>query len=104
MDKDHGKVISIAGQIVEVEFTENQPDLHNLLILEDNESTKMEVMKSSGPSTFYSLCLSEATNIYKGARVINTKKPITVPVGEGVLGRVMDIFGEQLDGLGEIKY
>ena len=61
-------------------------------------------MKSSGNSTFYCLCLLETTNIYRGARVINTKEPITVPVGEGVLGRVMNIFGEQLDGLGEIKH
>lgn len=36
-------------------------------------------------------------------KVVNTKKPITVPVGTGVLGRVMDLFGEPLDGLGEIK-
>ena len=104
MDKDHGKVVRITGQIVEVEFAENSPNLHDILILEDDTTTKMEVMKSSGPSTFYSLCFSETTSIYRGAVVINTKGPVTVPVGEGVLGRVMDIFGNQLDGLGEIKH
>ena len=104
MDKDHGKVIRIVGQIVEVEFAQNPPNLHDLLILADDKTTKMEVMRSSGPSTFYSLCFSETTNIYRGAIVINTKGSITVPVGEGVLGRVMDIFGDQLDGLGEIKH
>ncbi len=104
MDKNHGKVISVAGQIVEVEFAENLPDLHDLLILADDKTTKMEVIRSSGPSTFYCLCLSETTSIYRGAGVINTKGPITVPVGEGVLGRVMDIFGDELDGLGEIKH
>lgn len=104
MDKNHGKVIRVAGQIVEVEFTENPPDLHDLLILADDKTTKMEVMRSSGHSTFYSLCLSETTSVYRGAKVINTKEPITVPVGVGVLGRVMNIFGEQLDGLGEIKH
>ena len=94
MDKDHGKVVGVAGQIVEVEFAENPPNLHDLLLLEDDKTTKMEVMRSSGPSTFYSLCFSPTTNVYRGARVINTKEPVTVPVGEGVLGRVMDIFGE----------
>lgn len=103
MDKDRGKVIGVRGQIVEVEFAENPPNLHDLLILEGDKTTKMEVMRSSGPSTFYSLCFSKTTNIYRGTKVINTKKPITVPVGEGVLGRVMDIFGGDLDGLGEIK-
>ena len=103
MDKDHGKVIGVQGQIVEVEFAENPPNLHDLLILEDDKTTKMEVVRSSGPSTFYSLCFSKTTSVYRGARVINTKEPITIPVGEGVLGRVMDIFGGDLDGLGQIK-
>ena len=103
MDKDRGKVIRVQGQIVEVEFAENPPNLHDLLLLEDDKITKMEVMRSSGPSTFYSLCFSPTTNVYRGAAVINTKEGITVPVGDGVLGRVMDIFGGELDGLGEIK-
>ncbi|MEK7502664.1 MAG: F0F1 ATP synthase subunit beta [Patescibacteria group bacterium] len=103
MDKDRGKIIGVRGQIVEVEFAQNPPNLHDLLILEDDKTTKMEVIISSGPSTFYSLCFSKTTGIYRGARVINTKEPITIPVGEGVLGRVMDIFGGDLDGLGEIK-
>lgn len=104
MDKDHGKVIKVQGQIVEVEFAENPPNLHDLLLLEDDKTTKMEVMRSSGPSTFYSLCFSPTSNVYRGAGVINTKESITVPVGDGVLGRVMDIFGGDLDGLGQIKY
>src|SRR3989344_9244771 len=90
MDKDHGKVIRVTGQIVEVEFAENPPDLHDLLILEDDKTTRMEVMRSSGPSTFYSLCFSKTTSVYRGAAVINTKNSITVPVGVGVLGRVMN--------------
>ena len=45
MDKDHGKVIRVTGQIVEVEFAENPPNLHDLLILEDDKTTKMEVMR-----------------------------------------------------------
>jgi len=104
MNKDRGKVIGVRGQIVEVEFAENPPNLHDLLILEDDKTVKMEVMRSSGSSTFYTLCFSPTTGIYRGAKIINTKEPITVPVGEGVLGRVMDIFGGDLDGLGEIKY
>lgn len=103
MDKNSGKVIGVMGQIVEVEFAQNPPNLHDLLILEDDKTTKMEVMRSSGLSTFYSLCFSPTTSIYRGAKVTNTKESITVPVGEGVLGRVMDIFGGDLDGLGEIK-
>lgn len=103
MDKDHGKVLRVQGHIVEVEFLENPPNIHDLLILEDDKTTKMEVTKSSGPSTFFCLCLSHTAALYRGARIINTKKPILIPVGEETLGRVMDIFGEEVDGMGEIK-
>lgn len=58
---------------------------------------------SSKDQTYYCLLLSAGSNISKGAKVINTKRSIQVPVGEGVLGRVIDIFGAPRDGLGEIK-
>jgi len=103
MENSAGKILRIQGHIVEVEFTENPPNLHDLVIMEDDKDTKMEVIRSSGHSTFFCLCLSHTTNLYRGAKVINTGKPILVPVGDGVLGRVMDIFGNEIDGKGEIK-
>ncbi len=88
--------------MVEVEFSKNPPNLHDLLVLEDDKETKMEIIRSSGHSTFFCLCLSHTTNLYRGATVINTEKPILIPVGEKVLGRVMDIFGGEIDGKGKI--
>lgn len=104
MEKSIGKIVKIQGNIVEVEFVENPPMLHDLLILEEDQTTKLEVMRSSGKSTFFCLCLSHTTSLYRGAKIINTQKPIMIPAGEGVLGRVMDIFGNPIDGLGEIKH
>ncbi|MEK7559496.1 MAG: F0F1 ATP synthase subunit beta [Patescibacteria group bacterium] len=104
MNKDYGKVLRIQGHIVEVEFLGTPPNLHDLVFLDNDKSTRMEVVRSSGPSRYFCLCLSQTTNLYRGAKVINTKMPILIPVGEGVLGRVMDIFGEELDGMGEIKH
>lgn len=103
MDKDYGKIIRIQGHIVEVEFSDNPPNPHDLLMLKDDKSTRMEVIRSSGPSRYFCLCLSHTNRLYRGAKIINTKKPILIPVGESTLGRVMDIFGEELDGMGEIK-
>src|SRR3989344_2103645 len=104
MDKNHGKIIRIQGQIVEVEFSEHLPNLHDLLIFENDQKTKMDVIRSSGANKFFCLCLTSPEKLYRGAKVINTNKPILVPVGEGVLGRVMDIFGQELDGLGKMNF
>lgn len=104
MNKNYGKIIRVQGQIVEIEFAEHMPSLHDLLILESDPNTKIEVIRSSSPNKFYCLCLTSTAKLYRGARVMNTNKPILVPVGQGVLGRVMDIFGQELDGLGKINY
>lgn len=92
-----GKVISITGQVVEVEFLQEKPNIHDLLVLEENSQVKLEVYTSSGPNVFYCLALSNEYLLYRGARVVNTNKQILFPVGKEVLGRVMDIFGNPID-------
>lgn len=99
---DYGVVLSTRGHIVEVEFSKEKPSFHDLLYLEGDESVKMEVYASSGPSAYYCLAFSPTQKIKRGAKVINTKKGIEIPVGEGLLGRVIDIFGNPIDGKGEI--
>lgn len=100
---DYGKIVAIQGHIIEVEFRENQPKSHDILVLDNDTSTKMEVFASKEGNRFFCLSLSPTQKVSRGMIVINTKKPILVPVGIGVLGRTMDIFGQPLDGLGEIK-
>ncbi|MBI2621941.1 MAG: F0F1 ATP synthase subunit beta [Candidatus Levybacteria bacterium] len=104
MEKSHGKIIAVEGQVVTVEFdSENIPSISDALVLKDDQTFRMEVLISSSESTFYCLAFSPTEKLYRGAEVLNTKSPIQVPVGEGVLGRVVNIFGEPLDGKGEIK-
>lgn len=98
-----GTIIAIYGQVVEVEFSENQPNLHDLLFLESDPSVKFEVFGSSKGSTYYCLLLSESSKLQRGHRVVNTAEPIKVPVGEQVLGRIMNVFGEAQDGAGKIE-
>lgn len=98
-----GIVIGIQGQIIEVEFKKNPPNIHDLLIVNENQNIKMEVLRSSGQNSFYCLNLSPISGLSRGLHVINTGKPILIPVGVGILGRVMNIFGDPLDGKGEIK-
>lgn len=98
-----GKIISIQGQIVEVEFRDEQPNIHDILISEDDPLVKLEVSVSSGHSAFYCLSLGSIDKLCRGMKVANTKKPILIPVGQNSLGRVIDIFGNPLDGKGKIE-
>ena len=99
----YGKVISIQGQVLEVQFLEGQPNLRDILVLENDANTKIQVFISSGKSSFFCISLSPTYNISRGMKVINIKQPIVVPVGIEVLGRAMNVFGEPIDGIGEIK-
>lgn len=100
---DAGKIIGIQGQIIEVEFKNHEPSVHDILVLEDDSSIKMQVALPSGPSSFFCLSLSSTDKLYKGLKVLNTKKPILIPICAGVLGRALNMFGEPIDGLGAIK-
>ena len=98
-----GQIIGIQGQIIEVEFKGNQPSVHDILVLEDDMMVKMQVASQNGPQSFFCLSLSSTEKLYRGLKIINTKKPILIPTGQGVLGRALNIFGESLDGLGKIE-
>ncbi len=98
-----GKIIGIQGQIIEVEFKSHEPSVHDILTLEDDPNIKMQVSLPSGPASFFCLSLSSTDKLHRGQKVINTKKPILIPTGIGLLGRALNIFGEPIDGLGKIK-
>lgn len=102
--KMKGKIIAILGQVVEVEFaTKQAPHVHDVLYLEDDEKIFMEVYSSSGIGTFYCLLLSSSKNLKRGKIVVNSQNSISIPVGQSTLGRAIDIFGNPLDGKGELE-
>lgn len=93
-----GNVLSIKGDIVEVEFLEDKPNIHDLLICEDDESIKLEVYSSSTDTSFYCLALTSVTQLHRGSPIISTLTPLKIPVGSEILGRIIDVFGEPQDG------
>lgn len=95
-----GKIISINGQVVEVTFGKGTPSLHDVLYLKDDPSVLLEIYASSDSGVYYCLLLSTTNNIYRGQTIINTEKPLNFPVGEAVLGRLLDVFGNAQDGKG----
>lgn len=103
MNRATGKIKSVKDYIVEVEFAlGHEPKANDILVLEENASVKMQVYRSSSYLCFYCFLLSALHHVYRGARVMNTGNSLTVPVGEGILGRVTDIYGNPRDGHGPI--
>jgi len=98
-----GLIVGVQGQIIEVTFKKNQPSVHDILVLEDDPNMKMQVAFPSGSQSFFCLGLGPTEKLYRGLKVVNTKKPIMIPTGPALLGRAMNIFGEPIDGLGPIK-
>jgi F-type H+-transporting ATPase subunit beta len=98
-----GKVVSVKGQIVEVEFTGEKPRIFDVLVYREDPNVKMEVYTSASPNSFFCLALTDVTKLHHGSDVVNTEQPIKVPVGAELLGRVIDTLGEPQDGLGPLK-
>jgi len=98
-----GKIVSVRGQVVEVIFKKRQPNIRELLYLEESPDARLQVYSSSGNQTFYCLALSSVERMYRGAKVIKTEQTISFPVGNSLLGRAVNVFGEPYDDLDQIK-
>ena len=109
MMKDIGKVVQIIGAVVDVEFEENKvPDIYDALIVYvtrngQNERVVLEVQQQLGDGRVRTVAMSATDGISRGMDVENTGKPIEVPVGTEVLGRILNVTGDAIDGMGEIK-
>jgi F-type H+-transporting ATPase subunit beta len=103
LPKSKGKVVSIHGQVAEVEFFKFPPRLHEILILEEDDKVRMKVHSSSETGGFYCLILSSPDKLYRGATVVNTGEIMSIPVGEEVLGRVINVYGEAMDSGEKLK-
>lgn len=98
MSTNYGTIVSVEGQIAEVEFLSGKPSLHDILTLEDDPSLRLEVRVSSREDAYFCFVLGPASKLRRGARVLNSGEQISIPVGREFLGRVLDMFGSPLDG------
>ena len=97
----HGKISQIMGAVVDVEFTDSQlPEIMNALKIkrEDGSELILEVAQHLGDSTVRTVAMDTTDGLVRGYPVENLKKPISVPVGEKVLGRLFDVIGNTIDG------
>jgi F-type H+-transporting ATPase subunit beta len=98
-----GKVRSIHGSVVEVTFPRNRlPALRNLLVFEEDRRVRLEVVSHSDPTSVLCISMTGVSGLYRGAPVLDTGSSIRVPVGDGVLGRMFNLFGEATDRQGDV--
>lgn len=102
MLKSQGKIVGIRGHIAKVQFDYDQPRVHQILVGAEDDRIRLKVHSSSGENTYYCLLLSDSDQIKRGMVVVNTGGVMAIPVGETMLGRVVDVFGRPIDGAGEI--
>lgn len=93
-----GKVVSVKGQIIEVEFLDEKPNINDVLVLKEDAEVKMEIYTSATSTSFFCLALTEATKLHHGSVVVSTGQPIKIPVGPEMLNRVVDTLGNPVDG------
>jgi F-type H+-transporting ATPase subunit beta len=101
-----GKVVQIIGTVVDVDFPVGDlPDINNAIEIEAGADSKVvvEVQQHMGNNWVRCLSMDTTDGMRRGAEAVDTGQPITVPVGRGCLGRLFNVLGDTLDGLGEVK-
>jgi len=100
-----GKVVQIMGTVVDMKFPQDElPAINNGIVIPMNGSKVIvEVQAHVGNNWVRGVALTSTDGLARGAEVIDMGAPITVPVGRATLGRLFNIFGEPIDGLGEVK-
>jgi F-type H+-transporting ATPase subunit beta len=101
----NGKIVSVIGAVVDVKFEDGHlPPILNALEVGGRDSRLvLEVAQHLGENTVRTIAMDGTEGLVRGQPVIDTGDAITIPVGEGTLGRIMNVIGEPIDERGPIK-
>ncbi len=99
--ENKGRVVKAIGPIIDVQFSGLVPPLGRALYVPDI-NISMEVVEYAEDKTVRCMALSSTDTIQYGMSVVDTQKPVSIPLGKGILGRVVNTFGEPLDNLGPL--
>ena len=98
----NGTVIQIIGAVIDVEFPkENLPKIYDALTV-DETGLVLEVQQQLGDGVVRTIAMGASEGLKRGVSVTNTENPISVPVGEATLGRIMNVLGEPIDEKGDV--
>jgi F-type H+-transporting ATPase subunit beta len=107
-----GKISQVIGAVVDVEFEEKMPDILNALKIEQKGDPAkgtldfditLEVALHLGDGKVRTVAMQATDGLVRGMAAVDTGLPITVPVGTGALGRILNVVGDPIDKLGPVK-
>ncbi|HUD85205.1 MAG TPA: F0F1 ATP synthase subunit beta [Xanthobacteraceae bacterium] len=99
-----GRITQVIGAVVDVQFEGHLPAILNALETRNGgQRLVLEVAQHLGESTVRTIAMDTAEGLVRGQEVSDTGAPITVPIGVGTLGRIMNVIGEPVDEAGPIK-
>jgi len=105
-----GRIVQCIGAVVDVEFPRDQiPKVYDALIVPGDDSSvaekglTLEVQQQIGDGVVRTIAMGSSDGLRRGMAVVNSGNQITVPVGHGTLGRIMDVLGRPIDEAGDIK-
>ncbi len=106
MSKNIGKIVQVIGPVVDVAFENGElPQLLSAIEipLENQESLIVEVAQHTGDERVRCVAMGSTDGLVRGMDAIDTGAPIEVPVGDEILGRMFNVLGREIDGLGKVN-
>ncbi len=97
-----GEIVKISGPVIDVRFSGKLPPINTLLTIEGVDK-HIEVAMHIAKNTVRAIALEATEGLSCGLKVVSDGNGIMVPVGDGVIGRVVDVLGRPIDGKGDIK-
>ncbi|HXY24131.1 MAG TPA: F0F1 ATP synthase subunit beta [Candidatus Acidoferrum sp.] len=103
-----GKIVKVSGPVVDIEFTGNLPEIYNALTVEYEIKSQpakvtLEVQQHLGDKCVRAISMAGTEGLKRGFEVMDSGAPISVPVGEAVMGRVFDVTGNPVDERGPVE-
>jgi F-type H+-transporting ATPase subunit beta len=107
MSQSIGKVIQVIGPVVDVSFEESGSDLPEIfdaleITRENGQILVLECQQHIGEHTIRTVAMDSTDGLSRGMKVVSTGKSISMPVGDAIRGRLLNVIGEAIDGIGEI--
>ncbi|HRT56789.1 MAG TPA: F0F1 ATP synthase subunit beta, partial [Candidatus Paceibacterota bacterium] len=102
-----GKIVQVIGPVVDVEFPGGVPPIYNALTVDYKVGDQpihltLEVQQHLGDNWVRTVAMSSTEGLKRGYEVMDTGAPISMPVGDGVMGRVFDVTGNPVDERGPV--